>query len=123
MTLPGQQTSSNAAPSGNGQSSLHDLFAMTDEQILEIEPESEDVLVAPASLPAPSSSQAQKSPLEAGATSEANRSAGDAELDTNSELDRSAHDAAQSTSHPSPVTSHPSSEPPVTAWSFALSMS
>jgi hypothetical protein len=84
---------------------------MTDEQILEIEPETQDVLVAPASLPAPSS-QAHKSRLEAGATSEANRSAGDAEPDTSSELYRSAHDAAQSTSHQSPVTSHPSSEPP-----------
>jgi len=111
MTSPGQQTSSNAAPSGNGQSSLHDLFAMTDEQILEIEPETQDVLVAPASLPAPSS-QAHKSRLEAGATSEANRSAGNAEPDASSELYRSAHDAAQSTSHQSLATSHPSSEPP-----------
>jgi hypothetical protein len=45
MTSPGQQTSGNAASSDNGQSSLHDLFAMTDEQILEIEPEASDVQV------------------------------------------------------------------------------
>jgi hypothetical protein len=54
----------------NGQSHPHELFMLTDEQILEIEPEAQDVEVsevAPASLPA-SSSQAQNSRLEAGAT-------------------------------------------------------
>jgi hypothetical protein len=54
----------------NGQSHSHELFVLTDEQILEIEPEAQDVEVAevaPASLPA-SSSQAQYSRMEAGAT-------------------------------------------------------
>jgi hypothetical protein len=35
----GQQVSQNAAAPTNGQSALHELFALTDEQILEIEPE------------------------------------------------------------------------------------
>jgi hypothetical protein len=68
----------------NGESALRDLFALTDEQILEIEPDAQDVKlssgpppageepprVAPASLPAGSSANAQQqeSRLEAGAT-------------------------------------------------------
>src|SRR5271163_2467395 len=54
----------------NGQSHPHELFVLTDEQILEIDPEAQDVEVAdvaPASLPA-SSSQTQTSRLEAGGT-------------------------------------------------------
>jgi hypothetical protein len=35
----GQQVSQDAAAPANGQAALHDLFALTDEQILEIEPE------------------------------------------------------------------------------------
>src|SRR5580704_2012622 len=35
----GQQVSQGAAAPANGQTALHDLFALTDEQILEIEPE------------------------------------------------------------------------------------
>ena len=54
----------------NGQSHPHELFALTDEQILEIESEAQDVEiaeVAPASLPA-SSSHAQNDRLGASAT-------------------------------------------------------
>jgi hypothetical protein len=57
----------------NGQSHAHELFMLTDEQILEIEPEAQDVEVAdvtPASLPA-SSSQAQNGRLGASATGNA----------------------------------------------------
>lgn len=68
------QPNDSASPT-NGQSALHDLFALTDEQILEIEPEAQDVgisssqqpaageeppRVAPASLPAVSSTNAQQ---------------------------------------------------------------
>jgi len=42
----GQQLPPEAASSANGQSPLHDLFALTDEQILEIEPEAQDVQVS-----------------------------------------------------------------------------
>jgi hypothetical protein len=67
--------------SSNGESTLHDLFALTDEQILEIEPEAQDseassahltatgggpTVVVPSSLPV--GSQAEQSRLEAGAT-------------------------------------------------------
>jgi len=57
----------------NGQSHPHELFALTDEQILEIESEAQDVEiveVAPASLPA-SSSQAQNDRRGASATGNA----------------------------------------------------
>jgi len=83
--LPEMQSQSGVASSGNGASTPHDLFALTDEQILEIEPEAQDVelssaepqaprpaslQVAPASLPAGSSMapQTERSRLEAGAT-------------------------------------------------------
>jgi hypothetical protein len=79
------QQSTGAAIPRNDTSTLHDLFALTDEQILEIEPEAQDVelsnapspartqqpsQVAPASLPAgsPSAPQNEQSRLEAGAT-------------------------------------------------------
>jgi hypothetical protein len=41
-----QQLPQEAASPANGQSTLHDLFALTDEQILEIEPEAQDVQVS-----------------------------------------------------------------------------
>lgn len=66
-----QQTT--ATSGANGQTHPHDLFVLTDEQILEVEPELQDVevaTVAPASLPANSAEQAQNSRLEAGATRE-----------------------------------------------------
>ena len=83
--MPEMQSQSGVASSGNGASTPHDLFALTDEQILEIEPEAQDVelssaepqaprpaslQVAPASLPAGSSMapQTERSRLEAGAT-------------------------------------------------------
>ena len=73
----------------NGEGTAHDLFALTDEQILEIEPEAQDVelsnapspgrtqqpsQVAPASLPAgsPLAPQNEQSRLEAGATRASN---------------------------------------------------
>ena len=113
MTSPGQQTSSNAAPSGNGQSSLHDLFAMTDEQILEIEPETQDAQAHSAADAADRALSTQGDfPEEIAVPASRTDRDGNAEPEASSELYRSAHDAAQSTSHQSPVTSHPSSEPP-----------
>jgi hypothetical protein len=41
MSHTGQQTGFEASSATNGQSLVHDLFALTDEQILEIEPETE----------------------------------------------------------------------------------
>src|SRR5713226_4794620 len=79
-----QQIASTAA-GNNGESTPHELFALTDEQILEIEPEAQDVQVsscqtpatgempqriAPTSLPVRSDSVPQNGnrPLESGAT-------------------------------------------------------
>jgi hypothetical protein len=58
-------TEPNASPTGtNGASTLHDLFALTDEQILEIEPEAEvasgEWRVASQNLPATSTSGSQR---------------------------------------------------------------
>jgi hypothetical protein len=80
-----QIATTNETPHANGGSTLHDLFALTDEQILEIEPEAQDVQVsegqratggdssrvAPASLPADSASASpnESRQLESGATS------------------------------------------------------
>src|SRR5712692_4973638 len=80
-----QQVPRDAGSPANGHSTVHDLFALTDEQILEIEPEAQDAglsndqaaartqessHVAPASLPASSDAapQNEQSRLEAGAT-------------------------------------------------------
>jgi hypothetical protein len=79
------QPSTSTTAATNGGSTAHDLFALTDEQILEIEPEAQDVehsttpqparaqeslQGAPASLTAgsPSAPQNEQSRLEAGAT-------------------------------------------------------
>jgi hypothetical protein len=70
MQAANQSIAPSEASRANGQSHPHELFMLTDEQILEIEPEAQDVEVAevaPASLPA-SSFQAQNSRPEAGAT-------------------------------------------------------
>src|SRR6266403_658176 len=79
MMPAGQQIPQDAAPSANGHSTVHDLFVLTDEQILEIEPEIQDARasgpkettpVAPASLPAGSNETARNENhrLEASAT-------------------------------------------------------
>ncbi len=93
----GQQISfmDQAAPS-NGASTLHDLFALTDEQILEIEPEAQDAAMRSAAV-------------DAGAQTEEKR---DSVPGNDGSPTESPNAAA--TSHQSPVTSHDSAEPP--AW-------
>lgn len=71
MQATNQSVVTSDSSRANGQTHPHDLFVLTDEQILEIEPELQDVevaSVAPASLPANSAEQAQNSRLEAGAS-------------------------------------------------------
>jgi hypothetical protein len=71
MQATNQSVVTSDSPRANGQTHPHDLFVLTDEQILEIAPELQDVEVAsaaPASLPANSAEQAQNSRLEANAT-------------------------------------------------------
>jgi hypothetical protein len=61
----GEQFSRDSSAPANGQSALHDLFALTDEQILEIEPEAQDLEIT--SFP-PANAQEEKGQLEAGVT-------------------------------------------------------
>ncbi len=79
MMPAGQQIPQDAASSANGHSTVHDLFVLTDEQILEIEPEIQDARasgsqettpVAPAPLAAGSNETARNENhrLEASAT-------------------------------------------------------
>ena len=51
--MPEMQSQSGVASSGNGASTPHDLFALTDEQILEIEPEAQDATVSRGPWPVP----------------------------------------------------------------------
>src|SRR5258708_647882 len=99
-----------AASSANGESALQDLFALTDEQILEIEPEAEPSGLAPAVIP----SEARN--LTSYATDQVAQSKRDSSSPAaprNDRTEQSASDAA-ATSHESPVTSHAEAEPP--AW-------
>jgi len=101
---------------GNGQSTAHDLFALTDEQILEIAPEGE-VNVAPPIRAASSPSSVRATlgssvPAIPGAAS-----GGASPAPTNSSVVGAQHAAPQSSAAPanqSSVTSRDSSEPP--AW-------
>ncbi len=92
----GQQGSSQTGAPSNGASTLHDLFALTDEQILEIEPEAQDAAVRSAAVDAGAQTEEKRDSLpgNAGSSSES--------------------PIAEATSHQSPVTSHDSAEPP--AW-------
>ncbi len=104
-----QQIASTTA--GNGESTPHDLFALTDEQILEIEPEAEPDRLAPAVI----SSEARNL-SSSSATDQASQSKRDSSSPSGARNDRMAQiapDAADS-SHESPVTSHVAAEQPPT---------
>ena len=60
--MPEMQSQSGVASSGNGASTPHDLFALTDEQILEIEPEAQDVELSSAEPQAPRPASLQVAP-------------------------------------------------------------
>jgi len=96
----GQQGSAQTGVPSNGASTLHDLFALTDEQILEIEPEAQDAAVRSAGV-------------DAGAHSEEKRDSPIAALRQN-DGSPAAPLSTEGTSHQSPITSHDSAEPP--AW-------
>lgn len=108
----GQQASSTdqAAPS-NGASTLHDLFALTDEQILEIEPEGQDVAVWSLVLDAGAQTEGKRDSSPDSQTM--TRSSSAAALSQNAGSP-SESPAAAATSHQSRVTSHDSPVPP--AW-------
>src|SRR5215475_10134745 len=104
----------------NGASTMHDLFLLSDEQILEIEAEPQDieiadvylddadraVLVAPAPLPAgfDSASAIQNRRQDAGATNHG--------LPTLSDHAAQGAESRTATSHQAPTTSHDPSAPP-----------
>lgn len=119
---------STATRPANGASTAHELFALTDEQILEIEPEGE-INVAPGIGPVPSAARAQgnaASPtvfpsersqstdrgniLDPANSLSANHDSSSPAASRNDKLVQSAADGT--TSHQSPVTSHDSPEPP-----------
>src|SRR5260370_28720988 len=89
-----QQLLHDAASSANGQSTPHDLFALTDEQILEIEPEVQEV---------------QRSSADVQPESKRDTSA--ARLPRNGDPQAGSPDAG-ATSHEPPATSHVPQEPP-----------
>jgi hypothetical protein len=69
MQAANPNVAANETTGANGHAPLHDLFVLTDEQILEIEPEAQDAQVAeaaPASLPAASSSASEKNQRNGG---------------------------------------------------------
>jgi len=73
MQATGQSVATNESSRANGQTQLHELFALTDEQILEIEPEAQDVEIAdaaPAASGANSAGQAQNNRSDASANRE-----------------------------------------------------
>jgi hypothetical protein len=101
-----QQLPQEAASPANGQSTLHDLFALTDEQILEIEPEAQDVAV-------------RSAVAAANTSTEEKRDSSVASLSRNDGSQAGSPDAAATSQRPaptlsgSPVTSY-AVEPP--AW-------
>ncbi len=99
----GQQIPQNAASSANGHVALHDLFALTDEQILEIDPEPQE-----AAANGESRAANQRTPLTTGQQTSPNQEHGAAK----SAITAEAAASPSSTSHESPVTSHDSAEPP-----------
>ncbi len=129
MDQQNTQTSSGT----NGTTALHDLFVLTDEQILEIEPEAQDVAgardpwplireesaheqgQARRATPAVISSEARNlsSPDTEDEAARSKRDSSSPSAPRNGGMGQSAPDAA-ATSHQSPVTSHDSAQPP--AW-------
>jgi hypothetical protein len=98
-----QQLPHDAASSANGHSTAHDLFALTDEQILEIEPEAPEA-VANGELRVTS----QQAPRNTGQAASPNQEGGAGK----SLVDAEATPSQSSTSHESKVTSHVPQEPP-----------
>jgi len=103
-----------AAGSGNGANAPYELFALTDEQILEIEPEAEPSGPAPAVIPSLPAQAGEARNLSSSATDQVAQSKRDSSSPAaprNDRTEQSASDAS-STSHESPVTSHAEAEPP-----------
>ena len=92
----------------NGETSVHDLFALSDEQILEIEAEPQDIEISDVQL-----DDADRAVLMSPAT-DANEQARGAEVrESRTSTDSGANpDSATGTSHQSPITSHDPSAPP-----------
>jgi hypothetical protein len=83
------QQNATAVQPANGQSSAQDLFALTDEQILEIEPETQDAQIVEAARPSPAAIPNESAETDRFATTH-------------------ARELSATTSHESPVTSQQS---------------
>ena len=101
---------STSATSGgtNGETSAQDLFLLSDEQILEIEAEPQDIEIADLQLDDADRAVLMASPAEA---SEQSRTADVRESRTPADVDANP-DTMVTTSHQSQITSHDSSVPP-----------
>ena len=100
------QQFASATAGNNGESTPHDLFALTDEQIMEIEPEAQEPA---ASGELRSTSQQQlRNPGQPGSPNRLRQ----IDDSANSAVTAEATATPSATSHESPVTSHASSEPP-----------
>src|SRR5438876_256388 len=104
------QSQSGVASSGNGASTPHDLFALTDEQILEIEPEAQDATVSRGPWPVPREEKpggqgqagAEPAPNGPGNRAAAEKPNPESQVTTNS----------SSTEHRTPHTEHALEPPP-----------
>src|SRR5713101_1193785 len=106
-------------PAGtNGQSTMHDLFALSDEQILEIEPEAQARRATPAVISSEARNLSSSDMADEAARSKRDSSLPSAPRNDGAEqgVDNAVGTTRESrdTSHQSPVTSHDSAQPP--AW-------
>jgi hypothetical protein len=105
MSQPVPQTAIGAEAPANGQTALHDLFALTDEQILEIEPEAQDVQLC-------GSTRASEVSPDAQADSSDQAAGGATRNDDAATTAHTSQNAPNKSSHESPVTSHQQSATP-----------
>jgi len=98
-----------ASSGANGHSTVHDIFALSDEQILEIDPQPQDIEVSSTTLSSPPSRPTQSAPGPRHALSAANAGETSAERASPSPVQDSP-----STEHGTRGTEHSAPEPP--AW-------
>ena len=105
------------ASSTNGQSAAHELFTLTDEQILEIEPEAQDIDVSdgPRSANGSTGTKADSSASAANAASARNDNFAEADrglAEANRPEKDSSHQAPLADARGKPSTNHVDAEPP-----------
>jgi hypothetical protein len=106
----GLQTPQQASSAGNGQSTPHELFALTDEQILEIEPEAQDV--GASRHPGPVTREEKAGGQTQASTGPAPNGPEHGTADEKANIDSRTAANRSSTGHGSRETEHDSPEPP-----------